>query len=95
MRSLKGNAAQILSALEQQIKRIEDEVVGFFRRERRLQCAEIRQLTVIQRDDFAVDDAIAQRRAASFAMALKRSVQSSPLRVRMTARPSSTRSCAR
>ena len=52
---------QVLASLEQQIKRKENEVLGFLLRQRGLQRGEAWQATLIQRHDFTVDHAVRQR----------------------------------
>src|SRR5260221_14330698 len=54
-------AAQIQSAREQQIERVEDEIVGLAVGNRSLQRREIRRAVMVERDDLAIEQHIRQR----------------------------------
>ena len=87
------NTPQVLALHKQEIESEVGQSLDSFG-QRGLQGREIGRAIVIERDDFAVDDAVIQT-ARSFGDGCEIRVQSSPLRVRITASPSATRSCMR
>ena len=54
--------AGVAAAAEQGVEGEEDQVVGFPRRQRRLETREVRRAVRVQRHDLAVDDAVAETR---------------------------------
>ena len=86
---------QILAALEQQVEHEVGQIPRAAFGERRLQRGEIRCAVVVEGDHLAIDDAVRQAARRHRRSAANLSVQSRPLRVRITASPSSTRSCMR